>query len=138
MRLDQWLWAVRIYKTRSLAATAIKGGHVKVKDERTKPAHEPKPGELIAARVGLMIRTVRFLAAPKSRVAAKLVPQFAEDLTPPEEYEKRREPNLIPLGLRPKGAGRPTKRERRTLDAAGEELGEGFKEHRGRDSEAPS
>ncbi len=73
-----------------------------------------------------MIRTVRFLAAPKSRVAAKLVPRFAEDLIPQEEYEKRRELNLIPLGLRPKGAGRPTRRERRTLDAAGEDAGEDF------------
>jgi ribosome-associated heat shock protein Hsp15 len=121
MRLDQWLWAVRVYKTRSLAVEAIKGGQVKVKGERTKPAHEPKPGELIAARVGLMLRTVRFLAAPKSRVAAKLVAQFAEDLTPPEEYEKRREPSLLPPGFRPKGSGRPTKRERRELDASRED-----------------
>ena len=121
MRLDQWLWAVRVYKTRSLAADAIKGGHVKANDERTKPAHKPKPGEMITARVGLMTRTVRFLAAPRSRVAAKLVPQFAEDLTPPEEYAKREEPNLLPHAFRPKGAGRPTKRERRELDASRED-----------------
>ena len=117
MRLDQWLWAVRVYKTRSLSATAIKGGQVKINGERTKPAHEPRPGETIAARVGLMTRTVRFLAAPKSRVAAKLVPEFAEDLTPPEEYAKRLEPNLLPPGFRPKGAGRPTKKDRRELDS---------------------
>ena len=115
MRLDQWLWAVRVFKTRSLAVEAIKGGHVRIHGERTKPAREPQPGELITARVGLMTRTVRFLAAPKSRVAAKLVAQFVEDLTPPEEYEKRPEPNLLPPGFRPKGAGRPTKRERRKL-----------------------
>jgi ribosome-associated heat shock protein Hsp15 len=121
MRIDQWLWAVRVYKTRSIAAEAIKGGHVKVNGERTKPAHEPKPGEQITARIGIMTRTVKFLAAPKSRVAAKLVPEFAEDLTPPEEYEKRRESNLIPIAFRPKGAGRPTKRERRELDAARED-----------------
>ena len=58
MRLDQWLWAVRVYKTRSISADAIKGGHVKVNGERTKPAHEPKPGELITARVDIMTRTV--------------------------------------------------------------------------------
>ena len=116
MRLDQWLWAVRVYKSRNLAAEAIKGGLVKVNGERSKPAHEPKPGEMITARVGIMTRTVRFLAAPKSRVSAKLVADFAEDLTPPEEREKRREPNLLPPGFRPKGAGRPTKRERRALD----------------------
>ena len=116
MRLDQWLWAVRVYKSRTLAAEAIKGGHVKVNGERSKPAHEPKPGELITARVGIMTRTVRFLAAPKSRVAARLVADFMEDLTPPEEREKRREPNLLPPGFRPKGTGRPTKRERRVLE----------------------
>src|SRR5690349_1938499 len=113
MRLDQWLWAVRVYKTRSQSADAIKAGQVKVNGERTKPAHDPKPGELITARIDLMTRTVRFLASPRSRVAAKLVPQFAEDLTPKEEYEKRHVPNLLPPGFRPKGAGRPTKRERR-------------------------
>ena len=116
MRLDQWLWAVRVYKSRTLAADAIKGGLVKVNSERSKPAHEPKPGEIITARVGVMTRTVRFLAAPKSRVGAKLVADFAEDLTPPEERAKRPEPNLLPPGYRPKGAGRPTKRERRALE----------------------
>jgi len=116
MRLDQWLWAVRVFKSRSLAVEAIKGGLVKVNGARTKPAHEPRAGEMIVARVGIMTRTVRFLAAPKSRVGAKLVAEFAEDLTPPEEYAKRPEPYLTPPGLRPRGAGRPTKRERRLLD----------------------
>jgi ribosome-associated heat shock protein Hsp15 len=116
MRLDQWLWAVRVYRSRTLAADAIKAGHVKVSGERSKPAHEPKTGELITARVGIMTRTVRFLAVPKSRVAAKLVAEFAEDLTPPEEREKRALPSLLPPGFRPKGAGRPTKRERRALE----------------------
>jgi ribosome-associated heat shock protein Hsp15 len=123
MRLDQWLWAVRVYKSRTLAADAIKIGRVKVNDERSKPAHEPKPGEIITARVGIMTRTVRFLAAPKSRVGAKLVAQFAEDLTPPEERARRSEPNLLPPGFRPKGAGRPTKRERRALEDLGESAG---------------
>jgi ribosome-associated heat shock protein Hsp15 len=115
MRLDQWLWAVRVYKSRTLAADAIKGGHVKVNGERSKPAHEPKAGELITAQIGIVTRTLRFRAVPKSRVSAKLVADFAEDLTPPEEYAKR-EPNLLPPGYRAKGAGRPTKRERRALE----------------------
>lgn len=119
MRLDQWLWAVRVYKSRNAAAEAIKGGLVKVNGERSKPAHEPKPGEIIASRVDIMTRTMRFLAAPKSRVAARLVPEFAEDLTPPEEREKRRQPSLLPPGFRPKGSGRPTKRERRALEELG-------------------
>jgi ribosome-associated heat shock protein Hsp15 len=116
MRLDQWLWAIRIYKTRTTAADAIKGGHVKIAGEATKPAHEVRPGEIVVARVDQMTRTVRVLGDPPSRVGAKLVAQFAEDLTPPEEYARRREANLLPPGFRPKGAGRPTKRDRRALD----------------------
>ena len=115
MRLDQWLWAVRLFKTRSLAVEAIKGGHVKINGAASKPAHEAKPGELVVARVGFMTRTLRVLGAPRSRVAAKLVPQFAEDLTPPEEFEKRAL-DFRPMGARPRGAGRPTKRERRLLN----------------------
>ena len=116
MRLDQWLWAVRVYRSRTAATDAIKGGLVKINGERSKPAHEPRSGELITARVGIMTRTVRFLAAPKSRVAAKLLAEFAEDLTPPEERNKRPEPNLLPPGIRPKGAGRPTKKDRRAIE----------------------
>ena len=121
MRLDQWLWAVRLYKTRGLSLAAIKGGHVKVNGAATKPAHEVKPGEIIAARIGVMTRTLRAVAAPPSRVGAKLVPQFAEDLTPPEEFEKQRNAAIPLPGMRPRGAGRPTKRERRELDSLNEE-----------------
>ena len=116
MRLDQWLWAVRLYKTRNLAAEAIKGGHVKVNGEPKKMAHRVKPGELVTARIGIMLRTLRVLDSPPSRVGAKLVAQFAEDLTPPEEFEKQREFGFRQPGLRPRGAGRPTKRERRVID----------------------
>jgi ribosome-associated heat shock protein Hsp15 len=116
MRLDQWLWAVRVFKTRSLAADAIRAGHVRVNDQPCKPAREVHPGEVIVAQVGIRTRTVRVFAAPPSRVGAKLVAQFAEDLTPPEEYAKRPEPNLLPPMFRRKGAGRPTKRDRRETD----------------------
>jgi len=116
MRLDQWLWAVRLFKTRNLAVEAIKGGHVKVNGVATKPAHEAKPGELVRARIGIMTRTLRVLDAPRSRVGAKLVSQFAEELTPPEEFEKQRAFDSRPVGVRPRGAGRPTKRERRLLE----------------------
>lgn len=119
MRLDQWLWAVRVYKTRTLAADAIRGGLVKIAGEPTKAAHEVRPGEIIVARVNQMTRTVRVLDTPKSRVGPKLVAQFAEDLTPPEEYARRREVNLLPPGFRPKGTGRPTKRDRRDIDEIG-------------------
>jgi ribosome-associated heat shock protein Hsp15 len=116
MRLDQWLWAVRVYKSRSLAATAIKAGHARVNGAAAKASHEVKLGERVTARLGVMTRTLRVIGAPASRVGAKLVPEFAEELTPPEEYEKRREANLIPRVFRAPGAGRPTKRERRAID----------------------
>jgi ribosome-associated heat shock protein Hsp15 len=117
MRLDQWLWAVRIYKTRTSAADAIKGGLVKVGDEPVKPAREVKPGDLVTARVNQMTRTVVVVDSPKSRVGAKLVAQFMEDRTPPEEYQRRREVNFLPPGFRPQGSGRPTKKERREIDS---------------------
>ena len=117
MRLDQWLWAVRVFKSRSLAVEAIKAGHVKVNGEGTKPAHEARTGEIVAARLGVFTRTLRVVGAPPSRVAAKLVAEYAEELTPPEEFAKQRELRAFSApGFRPKGAGRPTKRERRRLD----------------------
>lgn len=116
MRLDQWLWAVRVFKTRSLAVTAIKAGHAKINGENTKPAHEMRAGETVTVRIGVMTRTLRVIGSPPSRVAGKLVPQFAEELTPPEEYEKQRALAFGAPGMRARGAGRPTKRERRDLD----------------------
>jgi ribosome-associated heat shock protein Hsp15 len=116
MRLDQWLWAVRLYKTRTLAAEAVKGGHVKVNGDAVKPAREVKPGDLVVARCGQMTRTLKVLGSPDNRVGAKLVPQFAEDLTPPEEFNRARDPVFVNPAFRPRGAGRPTKRERRRLD----------------------
>lgn len=115
MRLDQWLWAVRLFKSRSLAVEAIRGGKVTVNGEATKPAHEAKPGELIVAQMPFITRTLKVLGMPASRVGAKLVGEYAEELTPEEEFEKARERARLP-GMRPRGAGRPTKRERRDLD----------------------
>ena len=125
MRLDQWLWAVRVFKTRSISADAIKNGRVQVNGAAMKPAHEVRAGELIAVRMDhgavAWTRTLRVIGAPPSRVGAKLVAQFAEDLTTAEELAKRdiREPSLLPPGFRAPGMGRPTKRERREMDDFG-------------------
>lgn len=116
MRLDQWLWAVRVYRTRPLAVAAIKGGHVKLNGQPTKPARDVHPGKVITAQTETLLRTLRVIGSPSSRVGAKLVPQYAEDLTPPEELERARARALIPVPTRPKGMGRPTKRDRRILD----------------------
>lgn len=119
MRLDQWLWAVRVFKTRTRSAESIRAGHVLVNGAPSKPAHDARSGEIISARCGLVTRTLRVLGAPASRVGAKLVGEFAEELTPAEELSKgRHEPNLLPPGFRPRGAGRPTKRDRRRMDQA--------------------
>lgn len=115
MRIDQWLWCVRVYPTRSRATEAVRGGLVKTNGEAVKPSREVKPGELITAQAGGIVRTVRVIADPPARVGAPRVPEFAEDLTAPGQRPPR-EPNLLPPGFRPRGAGRPTKRDRRQID----------------------
>lgn len=119
VRIDKWLWAVRLFKTRSLAAQACSAGHVQVNGQRVKPARAVHPGEQIEALVGEVQRTVRVRELLDHRVGAKLVPQYLEDLTPAAERERVRTPHLEPLFHRPKGTGRPTKRDRRLLDRMG-------------------
>ena len=116
MRLDLWLWAVRLYKTRSIAVTAIRSGHVQLNGALPKPAREVQPGDVLTARVGEITRTLRAKGSPRSRVGAALVPDYADDLTPPEEHEKRKMEAAEVTGVRPRGSGRPTKRERRQID----------------------
>jgi ribosome-associated heat shock protein Hsp15 len=100
MRLDQWLWAVRVYKSRSLATSALKGGLVTIGGVAMKPAHEVRSGEIVSAKVGDLQRTVRVLGCPESRVGAKRASEFAEDLTPPEEYERARKERPLPSMFR--------------------------------------
>ena len=119
VRLDKWLWAVRAYKTRSLAIEACKAGHVKIAGQRVKPSHVVKVGEVITFRGGDLDRTFRVLGLIEKRVGAPTAKEYAEDLTPPSEYEKARQPVVAPLFHRPKGAGRPTKRDRRLLEHLG-------------------
>ncbi len=117
VRIDKWLWAVRLYKTRSLAADACAAGKVRIGDQPVKPARSVRVGETITAVTGEMTRTVKVLGLVQKRVGAKLVPENLEDLTPASEYEKKREPNFTPVMFRPKGTGRPTKKDRRRLDS---------------------
>ena len=91
MRIDQWLWCVRVYKTRSLAATAIKAGRVLIDQQPVKPSREARPDDVVAAQFGAMTRTFRVLGAPSSRVGAKLVAQYAEELTDDEQFAIGRE-----------------------------------------------
>lgn len=116
MRIDKWLWAVRLCKTRALATAECRAGSVLVEGQPVKPAREVRPGEVVTLRQGLIIRTLRVIGSPVSRVTASLVPLYCTDLTPPEEFEKVRRQRVQQVLARDKGAGRPTKRDRRKLD----------------------
>ena len=121
-RLDNWLWAVRLFKTRSLAAAACRDGQVLIGGQRVKPARTPHVGELIAAKVAGVQRTVKVLGSPPGRISAKLVPDFMEDLTPAEEFEKARVIASTPPPFAwGKGQGRPTKKNRRLWEKFGDE-----------------
>lgn len=116
VRIDKWLWAVRIYKTRSVATDACRNGRVTIGGQPVKPSRDVKINDLILAQTGDVTRTIKVLALLEQRVGAPGVKQFAEDLTPASEYEKPKEPFLKPLFYRPKGAGRPTKKDRRVMN----------------------
>jgi len=121
VRFDKWLWAVRLYKTRTQAAEACRNGRVTVDGHPVKPSRDVRIGETVQAATGNITRAVKVLQELESRVGASRVKDYAEDLTPAEEYAKQRQPNFQPIFLRPKGAGRPTKRERRVLEAFSEQ-----------------
>jgi ribosome-associated heat shock protein Hsp15 len=115
-RLDKYLWAIRLYKTRTLATEAIRGGHVTMNQQHPKPAHEVKVGEVYEIRQGLITRTVKVLELLHRRVGAKLAPIYAEDLTPASEYLKEIKAREEAPMKRDPGAGRPTKRDRRAIE----------------------
>jgi ribosome-associated heat shock protein Hsp15 len=118
VRIDKWLWAVRAFKTRSLAGQACDAGTVKINGRALKPSRTVGPGEVISVRQPGLTRTLRVREVVEKRVGAARVPEFMEDLTPASEYERLREQGAMrdPF-MRSKGMGRPTKRERRILDA---------------------
>ena len=116
VRIDKWLWAIRVYRTRTLATEACKAGHVKIGGKAVKPARFVVPGEVVTATVGPITRTVRAVVMLERRVGAKVLDQYIEDLTPAEEYQRLKERSVPPVFHRSKGKGRPTKRDRRAID----------------------
>jgi len=116
IRIDKWLWAVRIFKTRSLASDACRTGKVKILDQAVKPSRDIKTGEVIAISMAPIIKTVKVVAPLGNRVSAKLVAGFMEDLTPETEYQKLKRSNDGSFEFRERGTGRPTKRERREIE----------------------
>jgi ribosome-associated heat shock protein Hsp15 len=118
VRIDKWLWAVRFFKTRSLAITACRAGHVKLNGENVKPSHTVKIGQVFSVQNAELTRTVKVIGLLDKRVGAKLVANYMEDLTPAAEYLRAAEDRLLPKApRREKGTGRPTKKERRQLES---------------------
>lgn len=116
MRIDKYLWCIRLFKTRSIATEACKKGHVKLNDSNCKPSKEIYGNELISIRKNQINYKIEVLDIPLSRVGAKLVDLFRKDVTPKEEFEKTELLKYSKDYYRKKGAGRPTKKDRRDID----------------------
>jgi ribosome-associated heat shock protein Hsp15 len=121
-RIDKFLWAIRAFKTRTDATDACKGGKVKIGGVNAKPSKEVKPGDILQVRKGTLTFTYKVLQPLERRVGAKLVPQYAENLTPASELEKLRAPVETFFVTRDRGAGRPTKKDRREIEEAWEAI----------------
>ncbi len=117
IRLDKYLWAVRIFKTRSDAADAIRNNKVTVNDAYAKPSREVKIGDRIAVRKMQVTYSYKVVDLVSSRQPAKNVPQFCLNITPQEELDKLNVPRETIFVMRDRGTGRPTKKERRELDS---------------------
>jgi len=116
MRIDKYLWCIRIFKTRSIATSACKKGQVKIDNKSIKPSKEVFGDELILVRKNQINYQIKVLDLPESRVGAKLVDLYRKDVTPKEEFEKTELLKFSKDYYRKKGAGRPTKKDRRDID----------------------
>ena len=115
-RIDKWLWAVRIFKTRTLATEACAGGKVKIDCTAVKASRNIKKNDIVQVRKGVVKYLYKVRKNAEKRMGAKLVPDFLEDITPEEELAKLKSAQKQPIQTREKGQGRPTKRERRNMD----------------------
>jgi ribosome-associated heat shock protein Hsp15 len=116
MRIDKYLWCIRVFKTRSLATTACKKGQVKMSGKSIKPSKDIFGDELILVRKNQINYQIKVLDLPESRVGAKIVDLYRKDVTPKEAFEKTELLKFAKDYYRQKGAGRPTKKDRRDID----------------------
>mgnify|MGYP001001797788 CR=1 FL=1 len=116
VRIDKWMWAVRLFKTRSLAAEACKKGRVSIGGSCVKPSRTVRVGDVIEVRKPPVTFSFRVLDLTESRMGAPLVPRFMENITPPEQYEILEMNRISGFVDRARGLGRPTKKERRDLE----------------------
>ncbi len=115
-RLDKWLWAARIFKTRSLAADECKNGRVSIKGVKQKPSRMVREGDVIEVRKPPITYSFKVLKAIQNRVGAKLVPEVLENVTTPEQMELLEMQRIAGFVGRARGTGRPTKKDRRDLE----------------------
>ncbi|RKF03906.1 heat shock protein Hsp15 [Tenacibaculum lutimaris] len=116
MRIDKYLWCIRLFKTRSIATDACKKGHVKIDGTNLKPSKEVFGNEEITIRKNQINYKIKILDIPPNRVGAKLVDLYRKDLTPKEEFEKTELLKYSKDYYRKKGTGRPTKKDRRDIE----------------------
>jgi len=116
-RIDKWLWAARIYKTRSIAADACKNGRVTIDGVNVKPSHTIKAGVVVSVRKPPVTYSFKVLKCIEQRVGAKLLPEVYENVTDPKQYEILEMSRISGFVNRARGTGRPTKKDRREMDA---------------------
>ena len=116
-RIDKWLWAARIYKTRSIAVDAIKNGRVTIDGINVKPARMVKSGDVVSVRKPPITYSFKILQPIEQRVGAKLIPEIYENVTDPKQYELLEMSRISGFVDRARGTGRPTKKDRRAMDA---------------------
>lgn len=116
VRVDKWLWAVRIFKTRSIATDACKKGRVMIDNVAVKPSRNIRVGEVVQVKKPPVTYSFKVLDLADKRMGAKLVPQFMENVTTPDQYELLELNKISGFVDRQRGTGRPTKKERRDLE----------------------
>lgn len=116
-RIDKWLWAARIYKTRSMAAAACKKGQISLNGAQLKPSRTVRVGDIINIKKPPITYSFKIKQTIEKRVGAKLIPEILENVTPPEQYELLEMNRISGFIDRARGTGRPTKKERRSLDS---------------------
>lgn len=115
-RIDKWLWAARIFKTRTIASEACKKGRISVNGAQVKPSRMIKPGEVIQVKKPPVTYSFKVLQAIEKRVGAKLVPEILENVTTPDQYELLEMSKISGFVDRARGTGRPTKKDRRSME----------------------
>jgi ribosome-associated heat shock protein Hsp15 len=120
IRIDKYLWAVRIYKTRSIAADECRKGRVMINNFQVKPSHTIAANEIFTVRKPPVLHTYQVILPIENRVSARLAGEYLRDLTPDDEKNKSTIMRATGFGIRPRGLGRPTKKERRSIDRLNE------------------